>query len=286
MACAHEKAWRALRPAHSMSTDRMRNLESALLGPSAGWLTRRLNMTSTSSWQVDCGTGVCRHAPAGSSTQLPPVTLQSTMKRSMNSTLLSNVGTTTGVGHTPGMARPFSSTPRADVTMVGSAIVIFRNGRLCSRCERGEARQPGPWPGRAAGRWATPVPRLVLPQRLLAHNLHPRHVHGLLLPPTGGLGDAVLGARVRRGSCEGQARSGVVRRGRAAGTHVERPAEGVHVVRREPGRHGCVKVRLKAVHVAAHRVAWRRVRSQRGREHSARLPLAGTHPRWRRRTYG
>ena len=57
------------------------------------------------------------------------------MKRRMKSTLLSNVGSTRNCPFaTEGIEMPFSSTPRATVTMFGSATVIFRNGRDASRC--------------------------------------------------------------------------------------------------------------------------------------------------------
>ena len=56
------------------------------------------------------------------------------MKRRMNSTLLSNVGSTSGPHDRPGMLMPFSSTPRATVTMFGSATVMRRNARDFSRC--------------------------------------------------------------------------------------------------------------------------------------------------------
>ena len=115
------------------------------------------------------------------------------MKRKMNSTLLSNVGSTIGPLFRPGMVMPFSSTPRAVVTMLGSATVMRRNARDFSRCAhshhaRGVSLAVHACTQKAAARRAY----LIVPQRLLLHHVHAQHVHWLLLPPAGGVARAVL----------------------------------------------------------------------------------------------
>mmetsp|Transcript_6455 Transcript_6455/g.27514 ORF Transcript_6455/g.27514 Transcript_6455/m.27514 type:complete len:233 (+) Transcript_6455:2137-2835(+) len=115
-----------LRPAHSMSTDKMRNGASLLYWPSGACDTTASYLTSHSYWHMDCFFSRCAYPPAGSSTQFPPTTPRSTMNRSVYSTLLSNVWKHSAVWCRPGTCRPcFSRMPRAVATWFGSVHVIL-----------------------------------------------------------------------------------------------------------------------------------------------------------------
>ena len=162
-------------------------------------------------------------------------TLQSTMKRRMKSTLLSKVGSMRGPPGTPGMWMPFSSTPRAVATLLGSATTILRNARAVSRCEAREQE------ARCAARCAPGN------STASAGAQPPRASH---TPPA--FDDCSL---PRPYGPAHTARSVGEAAEKEHAPHVQRLAERLHVVRRQRCGHSRVKVGLEAVYMRANAVA-------------------------------